>query len=62
MTRLTPFFDLFSTGTRKADGLAVAIKKIPKIQVKRFGKLYGRVVPIEFQLLSQVSGHPGMLT
>lgn len=51
-------------GTRKADGVQVAIKQVPKAKVKRWGKLDDRVVPIEFELLYRASktSHRGIIT
>nr|XP_039272933.1 serine/threonine-protein kinase STE20-like [Styela clava] len=50
-------------GTRKADGVQVAIKQVPKAKVKRWGKLNDRVVPIEFELLYRASHerHTGII-
>ncbi|XP_078481808.1 uncharacterized protein LOC144742682 [Ciona intestinalis] len=50
-------------GTRKADNVQVAIKQVPKAKVKRWGKLDGRVVPIEFELLHRAafSGNRGVI-
>lgn len=54
----------FVTGTRKSDNVQVAIKQVPKAKVKRWGKLDGRVVPIEFELLHKAatSGNKGTKT
>jgi len=51
----------FSTGTRKADNVQVAVKQVPKAKVRRWGKLDGRIVPIEFELLHRAaeSGNKG---
>lgn len=40
----------------------MAIKRVPKEKVKRWGKLEGRVVPIEFELLYRAakSGNKGI--
>lgn len=53
-------YPLFA-GTRKLDNTQVAIKEVPKNKVKRWGKLNGRVVPIEFDLLHRATstGHKG---
>jgi len=49
-------------GTRRFDGLKVAIKQVPKTKVKRWGRVQGRMVPIEFELLDKVSdGHKGIV-
>ncbi|XP_076799683.1 uncharacterized protein LOC143444389 [Clavelina lepadiformis] len=50
-------------GTRKSDNAQVAIKQVPKAKVKRWGKLDGRVVPIEFELLHKASysGNKGVI-
>lgn len=49
-------------GLRRYDGLKVAIKQVPKTKVKRWGKVQGRMVPIEFELLDKVSdGHRGIV-
>ena len=49
-------------GTRRFDGLKVAIKQVPKTKVKRWGRVQGRMVPIEFELLHKVSdGHKGIV-
>nr|CAB3264884.1 serine/threonine-protein kinase pim-3-like [Phallusia mammillata] len=50
-------------GTRKSDNVQVAIKQVPKAKVKRWGKLDGRVVPIEFELLHRAatSGNKGVI-
>ena len=45
---------------RRYDGLKVAIKQVPKQKVKRWGRVQGKMVPIEFELLDKVSdGHKG---
>jgi len=47
-------------GVRRYDGLKVAIKQVPKQKVKRWGRVQGKMVPIEFELLDKVSdGHKG---
>jgi serine/threonine protein kinase len=49
-------------GTRRFDGLKIAIKQVPKTKVKRWGRVQGRMVPIEFELLDKVSdGHKGIV-
>lgn len=49
-------------GLRRYDGLKVAIKQVPKTKVKRWGRVQGRMVPIEFELLDKVSdGHKGIV-
>jgi len=49
-------------GIRRYDGLKVAIKQVPKTKVKRWGRVQGRMVPIEFELLDKVSdGHKGIV-
>ena len=49
-------------GTRRFDGLKVAIKQVPKTKVKRWGRVQERMVPIEFELLDKVSdGHNGIV-
>jgi len=49
-------------GLRRFDGLKVAIKQVPKTKVKRWGRVQGRMVPIEFELLDKVSdGHKGIV-
>jgi len=49
-------------GTRRFDGLKVAIKQVPKTKVKRWGRVQQRMVPIEFELLDKVSdGHKGIV-
>jgi hypothetical protein len=40
----------------------VAIKQVPKQKVKRWGRVQGKMVPIEFELLDKVSdGHKGKI-
>ena len=64
---LTAYFDfsinqLYFSGTRRFDGLKIAIKQVPKTKVKRWGRVQGRMVPIEFELLDKVSdGHKGIV-
>lgn len=49
-------------GVRRYDGLKVAIKQVPKQKVKRWGRVQGKMVPIEFELLDKVSdGHKGIV-
>lgn len=50
------------TATRKADGKRVAIKRVKKLSVKRWGEIEGHIVPIEFELLNKASGHPSKST
>lgn len=53
---------LYNSGTRRFDGLKVAIKQVPKTKVKRWGRVQQRMVPIEFELLDKVSdGHKGIV-
>lgn len=51
----------FYAGTRKSDNVDVAIKKVSKRKVNRWGKLDGRVVLIEFELLHRAAGNKGTL-
>ena len=61
-SRYLLFYKIIFSGTRRFDGLKVAIKQVPKTKVKRWGRVQGRMVPIEFELLDKVSdGHKGIV-
>ena len=45
----------FNSGIRRSDDVEVAIKRLSKHKVIRWGRIDGRAVPIEFELLHKAN-------